>query len=147
MQRQIIRISHMHTYIQRQNQQVNRRHIKITYLLTAPEPARGCLKLVNRSQLLVGQSSPYCFLMWGRYCCLTRFFPIVDTCLSCKDTARQSCAMVPRWQIFGDFLHPVFSVSHVQQVSDLHPKFALRPHHVCNLRWLRLGEEKGRRRR
>jgi len=31
----------MHTYIQRQNQQVNRRHIKITYLLTAPEPAQG----------------------------------------------------------------------------------------------------------
>jgi len=29
----------MHTYIQLQNQQVNRRHIKITYLLTAPEPA------------------------------------------------------------------------------------------------------------
>jgi len=31
----------MHTYIQRQNQQVNRRHIKITYLLTAPEPTLG----------------------------------------------------------------------------------------------------------
>ena len=31
----------MHTFIQRQNQQVNRRHIKITYLLTAAEPARG----------------------------------------------------------------------------------------------------------
>jgi len=31
----------MLTYIQRRNQQVNRRHIKITYLLTAPEPARG----------------------------------------------------------------------------------------------------------
>jgi len=29
----------MHTHIQRRNQ-VNRRHIKITYLLTAPEPAR-----------------------------------------------------------------------------------------------------------
>jgi len=27
VQRQIIRISHMHTYIQRQNQQVNCRHI------------------------------------------------------------------------------------------------------------------------
>jgi len=26
---------------QRQNQQVNRRHIKITYLLTAPEPTRA----------------------------------------------------------------------------------------------------------
>jgi len=31
----------MHTYIQRQNQQVNRRHINITYLLMAPEPAPG----------------------------------------------------------------------------------------------------------
>jgi len=32
-----------------------------------------------------------------------KFFPIVDTCLSCKDIARQSCVMVPRWQFFGDF--------------------------------------------
>jgi len=38
---------------------------------------------------------------------------------------------VPRWQIFGDFLHPVFSASRVQHVSDLHPKFALGPQHVC----------------
>jgi len=33
----------------------------------------------------------------------------------------------------GDFwrlLRPVFSASRVQQVSDLHLKFALRPHHV-----------------
>jgi len=29
------------------------------------------------------------------------FFPIVDTCLSCEDIARQSCAMMP---IDGDFL-------------------------------------------
>ena len=32
------------------------------------------------------------------------FFRIVDTCLRCEDIARRSCAMVPRWQIFGDFL-------------------------------------------
>jgi len=32
--------------------------------------------------------------------------------------------------IFGDFLRPVFSASRVQQVSDLHLKFALRPYHV-----------------
>jgi len=32
--------------------------------------------------------------------------------------------------IFGDFLRSVFSASRVQQVSDLHLKFALRPHHV-----------------
>ena len=26
------------------------------------------------------------------------FFPIDDTCLSCGDIARRSCAMVPRWR-------------------------------------------------
>jgi len=31
----------MHTDIQRQNKQVNRRHTEITYLLTAPEHAQG----------------------------------------------------------------------------------------------------------
>jgi len=41
----------------------------------------------------------------------------------------QSCAMVRRWRIFGDFLRPLFSASRVQHVSDLLPKFALRPHH------------------
>jgi len=44
--------------------------------------------------------------------------------------AWQSCAMVRRWWIFGDFLGPAFSASRVQHVSDLHLKSALRPHHV-----------------
>jgi len=40
--------------------------------------------------------------------------------------------MEPRWRVFGDvFLGPAFPANRVQQVSDLHPKFALRPHHVC----------------
>jgi len=57
-----------------------------------------------------------------------------------------------RWCPDGDFwrffLRPVFTASRVQQVSDLHSKFALRPHdvsmygRVSNLRRLRLGEEK-----
>ena len=55
---------------------------------------------------------------------LNTFFPIVDTCLSCEDVTRQSCAMVPRWRFLATFLHPVFSASRVQQVSDLHLKFA-----------------------
>ena len=89
----------------------------------------GCPKLVNRS--LVGRSSPYCGDIWRTYCCLTSFFfRIVDTCLRCEDIARQSCAMVTRWQFLATFLRPVFSESHMQQVSDLHLKFALRPHHV-----------------
>jgi len=59
-----------------------------------------------------------------------KFSPIVNMCLSCEDIARQSCAMVPRWRFFDDFLRPVFAASRVQQLSDLHPKFALRRHHV-----------------
>jgi len=58
------------------------------------------------------------------------FFPIVDTCLSCEDIARQSSAMMPRWRFLATFLRPVFSVSRVQHISDLHSKFALRPHNV-----------------
>jgi len=38
--------------------------------------------------------------------------------------------MVPKWCIFGDFWGPVFPASHVQHISDLHSKFALRPQHV-----------------
>ena len=90
----------------------------------------GCPKLTKWSQPLLGRSSTYCKDMWWRYCCLTSFFPIVDTSLSCEDIARQSCAMVPRWRFLATFLRPVFAASRVQQVSDLHLKFALRPHHV-----------------
>ena len=61
---------------------------------------------------------------------LNNFFPIVDMCLSCEDTVQQSCAMVPRWRFFASFLRPVFPASRVQHISDVHPKFALRPHHV-----------------
>jgi len=63
--------------------------------------------------------------------------------------------MVPmQMAIFGDFLRPVFSASHVQQHSDLHLKFALRSHHdivwkygrhpICSGR---LGEEKMKKRK
>jgi len=37
---------------------------------------------------------------------------------------------VVRWCPDGDFLHPVFSASRLQHVSDLHSKFALKSHHV-----------------
>ena len=81
----------------------------------------GCPKLTKRSRPLV----------WLKFTILRRhledilllnkfFFPIVDTCLSCEDIARQICAMVPRWRFFGDFLRPVFSASRVQHASDLH---------------------------
>jgi len=81
-------------------------------------------------------SGPKFAILWGHVeeiLLLNNFFPIVDTCLSCKAIARQSCAVVPTAQmaILATFLHPVFSASRVQQVSDLRLKFALRPHRVC----------------
>ena len=39
-----------------------------------PLKSAGVPKLTKRSQLLVGQSSPYCRDICGRYCCLTSFF-------------------------------------------------------------------------
>ena len=105
----------------------------------------GYPKLANRSQPLVGQSSPYCQDMWSRYCCLTSFFWIADICLNCENIAWQ----IVQWCADSEFLHPVFSVSHVQHIWDLNSKFALRPHHVwkyvdIQLRPLRTGEEKKR---
>jgi len=58
----------------------------------------GYPKPASRSQPLVGWSSPYCGDIWKTHCSLISFFPIVDTCLSCEDIARQSCAMVRRWR-------------------------------------------------
>jgi len=37
---------------------------------------------------------------------------------------------VVRWCQNGDVLRPVFSASRVQHISDMHSKFAPRPHHV-----------------
>ena len=88
----------------------------------------GCPKLTKWSQPLVGRSSPYCKDMWGRYCCLTTFSPIVDTCLNCGDIARQSCAMVRRWQFFYVIFASCILREH--HISDLHSNFALRPHHL-----------------
>jgi len=36
--------------------------------------------------------------------------------------------MVRRWRFFASFLRPAFPASRIQQVSDMHSKFALRPH-------------------
>jgi len=63
---------------------------------------RNQFKLAGVPQT-TGPSGPKFTILWDiwrRCCCLTSFFSIVDTCLSCEDIARQSCAMVPRWRIF-----------------------------------------------
>ena len=70
-------------------------------------PRRRCPKLLYRSQPLVGRSSPYCGDIWRRYRCLTSFFLIVDTCLSCE---------VVRWCADSDFL-AIFCILHFQRAA------------------------------
>jgi len=75
-------------------------------------------------------SGPKFTILWGhvkQVLLFNNFFPNVNTYLGCEDIARHK---VVRWCPDGDFLCLVFSASCVQHVSDLHPKFALRPHHV-----------------
>jgi len=56
-------------------------------------------------------------ILWGRVeeiLLLNKFLlPIVDTCLSCEDTARQSCAMMLRWRSLRPvFQRAAFSTAH-----------------------------------
>jgi len=49
-------------------------------------------------------NGPKFTILWGhveKILLFKKFFPIVDTCLSCEDIAQQSCVMVRRWQIFA----------------------------------------------
>ena len=61
---------------------------------------------------------------------LNKFFPIVDLCLSCEDMAPKVVRWCPDGDFFGNSLHTAFPAIRVQHVSDMHPKFALRSHHV-----------------
>jgi len=99
----------------------------------------ACWKYMYRMQKIAKNSpsghhrttlSGYIFATTARIDNRQVFFPIVDTCLTCENLARQSCAIVPRWRFLATFLRPVFSASRVRQVSDLHLKFELRPHYV-----------------
>jgi len=72
---------------------------------------------------------------------LNKFFPIVDTCLSCEDIARQICGMVPRWRFFASFLRPVFFSE--PRAAHYRPTFKIRTKATpCVEVPLRLGEEK-----
>ena len=98
--------------------------------------ARNPLKLPGVPQTnerISAASSPNFTILCGHVeeiLLLNTLFPIVDTCLSCEDIARRSCAMVPRWRFLAIFLRLVFAVSREQHISDLHSKFALGPRHV-----------------
>jgi len=109
-----------HYYMPCSNAAKMRKPLKVAGVPQAPETISAA-------------SGPNFTILWAHLeeiLLLNKFFPIVDTCLSCEDIAQQSCGMVPRLRFFASFLCPVFSASHVQHISDLRSKFTLRPHHV-----------------
>jgi len=77
-------------------------------------------------------SGPKFAILWRHVEEILLFNKVFSNCRYMPQLQRysRSCAMVRRLQIFGDFLRTVFSASRVQHISDLHSKFALRPHHV-----------------
>ena len=61
-----------------------------------------------------------------------KFFPTVNACLSCEDVARQSCAMVRWWIIFGDsFLRPVFKRAACSTFQTCVLKIRTNGHAMC----------------
>jgi len=110
---------------------------------------RNLLKLPGvpqTNETISAASGPKFTILWGHVeeiLLLNKYFPIVDTCLSCEDIARKNCGMVPRWRFLATFLGPAFAASRMQRLSDLHSKFALGPHHVSKYgRHPTCGEEK-----
>jgi len=66
-------------------------------------------------QLISAISGPNFTILWGHVgeiLLFSKFFPVVDTCVSCEDIARQSCAMVHRWQIFASNIFSELRAAH-----------------------------------
>jgi len=62
-----------------------------------------CWGATTRQQISATSSAKYT-IFWGHVgeaLLFNKFFPVVDTCVSCEDMARQSCVMVPRWRFFA----------------------------------------------
>ena len=89
-------------------------------------------RMLQTNKTISAASGPKFTILWGhveKYCCLTSFFRLSIRALVAKIYPDK----VVRWCPDGDFwrlLCPAFATSRVQHLSDLHSKFALRPHHV-----------------
>ena len=80
----------------------------------------------------LNRSSPYCEDMWRRYCCLTTFFRLSIYASVAKIQPNKVTKLCDgaKMAIFASFLRLVFPASRVQHISELHPEFARRSHHV-----------------
>jgi len=95
-----------------------KKHIHFVEIFIAGTTSRAIYVRYNTSKnkvVEIQQTSGLKFtILWGHVeeiLLLNKFFPIVDTCLSCKDIAQQRCAMVPRWRFLATFLGPAFAAS------------------------------------
>ena len=95
----------------------------------------GCPKLTNGSQLLAGQSPPYCEDMWGDILLFNKFF---SDCRYMTYLRRYSptkmcdgAQMANFWRFFRSciFQRAACSTFHTC-IYRLHSKFTLGPHHV-----------------
>jgi len=103
----------------------------------------------DRSQPLLGRSSPYYGDIWRTYCWLTSYFSVVDTCLISEDIARQNCAMVPKWRFFASCISREPRAARFRPASEIRTKATpcMEVWQTSNLRRLRLGEKKKKERR
>ena len=73
-----------------------------------------------------------------------KFFPVVNTCLSSEDIARQSCVMVPKWRFFASSIFSEQHAAHFGHAFLIRTKATpcVEVWWTSNLRPLRLREEK-----
>jgi len=100
----------------------------------------GCPKLMNRTQPLVGLSSPYCEDMWGRYCCLTSFFfdcRYVPQLRRYSPTKlRDGAQMANFWQVFASCIFTEPRAARFRPASEIctkaTPSVEYGRHPICN---------------
>ena len=107
----------------------------------------GCLKLANRSQPLVGRSSPYYKDVWRIYCCLTSFFSdcrYVPYLRRYSPTKLCNGAQVANfWRYFASCIFTEPLAPHFRPAFKIRTKATpcVEVWQTSSLRRLRLGEE------
>ena len=81
-------------------------------------------------QQISAVSRPKVTILWGHVEKVSVFNKFFSDCRYIPQLRRYSPTKVVWWCQNGNFWGPVFSASRVQHISDMHSKFALRPHHV-----------------
>ena len=133
---------------------VQRRKVWLTPTTRVPcsnaAKTRNPLKFAGMPQTtgpISAVSGPKFAILWGHVeeiLLLKSFFPIVNTCFSCEDIARQSYAMVHRWRFFASCIFSEPHAARLRPASLICTKATpcVEVWQTSSLRRLRLGKEK-----